>query len=603
LGSLESARLSVPPAFADLPVPGPMAGGCPLLLRILRLAVAVAACACFSAPVSGIRKDVGLISPMMCRSTVQGRHLISDDNGYVCPALAFDPWSHCCPITGARFSCQGCKLDSQCCNSYEYCVSCCLNPSKTKKEDVLKLKVAKPLTAGTYMSVFDFCVGRCRHGSTSVVHENAYASDFHHCFSVRQNSTGESNSVRFLGINIIVGRPGESCSLVCKARGQSCVPSRLSALNKCEILQKYMRCKSGCFRSLGPDQPAEVVDEAPTSLIQLDINILFDKPRLVLRTNIRIQEHACTCRWMSGSHVMVHINIPGGSVHVHEMGKKICLLLSSKGVVGLEIFHKFWSLPTFAIIFTLTRGSSCNTLLCWFLFLALLKGWVHEYVSQELCPPECIGERQVAFWGVILHLPDELIGEGPVIVLLYFSVQLLHPAYLDEKSSEVTSCLLPQPLLDTVPKLAVAVLPPELINGAEVLCRDELDLREEDIPPTPWRLRRSRVGEGGLSAAAGVTGVGVDELGVEVVVTEGEVFEKSLKEMLLLLLVDWREAFAMDGRRAGFRIEGRKKKGKEMMIKEWLEFCQRLVCTCCTWLVVGCIWERIQRRAVIGGFW
>ncbi|XP_062182054.1 uncharacterized protein LOC133886329 [Phragmites australis] len=183
---------------------------------------------------------------------------------YVCSALSINPWSHCCSRTGARFSCQGCKLDLLCCNSYEYCVSCCLNPSKTKKGDVLK-----PVTAGTYTNVFDFCMGRCRHSSASVVHENAYASDFHHCFSVKQNSSGsiESSSVsRLLGINAIVGRPGESCSLVCKVRGQSCVRIRLSVLNKCEILQKYMRCKSGSFRSLGLDQPAEVVDEAPTNL-------------------------------------------------------------------------------------------------------------------------------------------------------------------------------------------------------------------------------------------------------------------------------------------------------------------------------------------------
>lgn len=40
-------------------------------------------------------------------------------------------------------------------------------------------------------------------------------------------------------------------------------------------LQKYMRCKSGCFRSLGPDQPAEVVDEAPTSLVRIILGLLF----------------------------------------------------------------------------------------------------------------------------------------------------------------------------------------------------------------------------------------------------------------------------------------------------------------------------------------
>ncbi|EEC67984.1 hypothetical protein OsI_35752 [Oryza sativa Indica Group] len=239
------------------------------LLHLLPRIVCAAFFACLPGLVAGIRKDIGLAAPIMCRSTVQGRHLISDDNGYVCSSLSIDPWSRCCPRTGSRFSCQGCKLDLQCCDSYEYCVSCCLNPSRTKETDVLKLKVARPVTSGTYRNVFDFCMGRCRHSSASVVHENAYASDFHHCFLLQQNSSGSADSgsgPRLDGINISIGRRGESCSSVCRAKGQSCVPSRLSVLNKCEILQKYMRCKSGCFSSLGPDQPAQVVDEAPSNL-------------------------------------------------------------------------------------------------------------------------------------------------------------------------------------------------------------------------------------------------------------------------------------------------------------------------------------------------
>ncbi|KAK1646141.1 hypothetical protein QYE76_063946 [Lolium multiflorum] len=242
--------------------------------RILYAAAAAAFCACLPAPVSAIRKDIGLAEPILCRRTVQGRHLISDDNGYVCSALSVDPSSRCCPRTGARFSCQGCNHDLQCCNSYEYCVSCCLDPSRTNEGDVQKLKVAKPVTAGTYTDIFDFCMGRCRHSSASVVHENAYVSDFHHCFMMQQNSSGSTESncgsrdcgSRLAGINILLGRQGESCNSVCGAKGQSCVPSKLSELNKCEILQKYMRCKSGCFPSLGPDQPAEVVDEAPRNL-------------------------------------------------------------------------------------------------------------------------------------------------------------------------------------------------------------------------------------------------------------------------------------------------------------------------------------------------
>uniref|UniRef100_A0A0E0J0L0 SREBP regulating gene protein n=1 Tax=Oryza nivara TaxID=4536 RepID=A0A0E0J0L0_ORYNI len=206
------------------------------LLHLLPRIVCAAFFACLPGLVAGIRKDIGLAAPIMCRSTVQGRHLISDDN--VLPK-----------------------------NRVTFFLS-------TKETDVLKLKVARPVTSGTYRNVFDFCMGRCRHSSASVcsivtVHENAYASDFHHCFLLQQNSSGSADSgsgPRLDGINISIGRSGESCSSVCRAKGQSCVPSRLSVLNKCEILQKYMRCKSGCFSSLGPDQPAQVVDEAPSNL-------------------------------------------------------------------------------------------------------------------------------------------------------------------------------------------------------------------------------------------------------------------------------------------------------------------------------------------------
>ncbi|BBN68115.1 hypothetical protein Prudu_285S000300 [Prunus dulcis] len=93
-----------------------------------------------------------------------------------------------------------------------------------KEEQVMNVKVAKPATAGKYSNVFDFCAGRCRHNSESVVHENAYLSDFHHCFSLPSNS--------------------------------SVLASKM----------KYMSCKGTCLASIGPDQPAEVVDDAPEDL-------------------------------------------------------------------------------------------------------------------------------------------------------------------------------------------------------------------------------------------------------------------------------------------------------------------------------------------------
>ncbi|KAJ3671500.1 hypothetical protein LUZ60_007579 [Juncus effusus] len=222
-----------------------------------------------SIKVPAIRNDIGF-KIASCKTTVQGRYLISDDNGYVCSSLSIDLSSRCCPKGEERFSCQGCNVESQCCNSYEYCVSCCLNPSRTREDQAVRIKIAKPITARTYSSVFDFCAGRCRHNSASVVHENAYASEFHHCFSMQQNSSAVSKESKIesklTGIDVLVGRAGESCDLVCRSRGQSCLSNRLSLLNRCEVLEKYMRCRSGCFVSMGADQPAEVSDDAPSHL-------------------------------------------------------------------------------------------------------------------------------------------------------------------------------------------------------------------------------------------------------------------------------------------------------------------------------------------------
>ncbi|KAJ4913389.1 Uncharacterized protein Rs2_08010 [Raphanus sativus] len=63
-----------------------------------------------------------------------GRYLISDDEGYVCDAVSLDSRTRCCPLKGERFSCHGCNVLSQCCSSYEFCVSCCLNPTRTLLE-------------------------------------------------------------------------------------------------------------------------------------------------------------------------------------------------------------------------------------------------------------------------------------------------------------------------------------------------------------------------------------------------------------------------------------------------------------------------------------
>ncbi|XVF37717.1 hypothetical protein REPUB_Repub20aG0033600 [Reevesia pubescens] len=145
----------------------------------------------------------------------------------------------------------------------------CVMPSHWIHSPVAVLKEETNSLVRTYLSAFDFCSGRCRHNSESVVHENAYVSDFHHCFSLPSNSFGSTVSpveARLNGINVVIGREGESCDSVCKLNGQSCVLNKLLILNQCDIIQKYVSCKGACLASVGADQPAEVVDDAPKHL-------------------------------------------------------------------------------------------------------------------------------------------------------------------------------------------------------------------------------------------------------------------------------------------------------------------------------------------------
>ncbi|KAI5390653.1 hypothetical protein KIW84_075814 [Lathyrus oleraceus] len=261
---------------------------------------------------TAIRKDIGFKFTPFCKTTVQGRYLLSDNNGYVCNALSIDSKSRCCPQTGKKFSCHGCNLLSQCCNSYEYCVSCCLNPAlgvmkvflTTALGDVviaLKVWFMKMLILVTSITAFlchQTLLTATFHSNDIVlhIHLDTYTSAMlllwvvvdlglcriYFCFwPIYSNfdgiwyfscmeSTGSNSTLteaRLNGINVVVGRQGESCNSVCKSRGQSCVPNKLVVLNHCDIIQKYMNCKGSCLPSVGPDQPAEVVYDAPKLLV------------------------------------------------------------------------------------------------------------------------------------------------------------------------------------------------------------------------------------------------------------------------------------------------------------------------------------------------
>lgn len=65
-----------------------------------------------------------------CRNSIQGKVLIVDDEGYVCPRNQLLN-NGCCKVTAKsiQYNCKTCN-DDGCCAVYERCVSCCLNPNK-----------------------------------------------------------------------------------------------------------------------------------------------------------------------------------------------------------------------------------------------------------------------------------------------------------------------------------------------------------------------------------------------------------------------------------------------------------------------------------------
>ncbi len=87
------------------------------------------------------------------------------------------------PLSSPSFA-RRCNLEDRCCSEYELCVSCCLRPDhKAAELAPTTPKFARMAAAGTWGNAFEYCSGICRSHGRSTVHENAYISDRHHCFS------------------------------------------------------------------------------------------------------------------------------------------------------------------------------------------------------------------------------------------------------------------------------------------------------------------------------------------------------------------------------------------------------------------------------------
>lgn len=137
---------------------------------------------------------------IQCRNSVQGKVLIADDRGAIC--LRKDvQLNGCCDDkspTTKQYSCETCQDQSGCCAIYEYCISCCMQPSK--KPLLNNIVGGSSKTSETFNVLFasitdhfELCLTKCRTSSASVQHENSYRDPkAKHCYG--DNISQQHNS-------------------------------------------------------------------------------------------------------------------------------------------------------------------------------------------------------------------------------------------------------------------------------------------------------------------------------------------------------------------------------------------------------------------------
>jgi len=105
---------------------------------------------------------------------------------------------------------------------------------------------------GRWDSPFHYCAGKCRTTSVVTIHENAYISPAHHCWSpsgIPRVPKREGTPPLPSGARVIASGPGETCEAACGVLGLVCSPGGALPLNDCNVLRDHFHCEAGCVDS------------------------------------------------------------------------------------------------------------------------------------------------------------------------------------------------------------------------------------------------------------------------------------------------------------------------------------------------------------------
>nr|XP_058896363.1 SREBP regulating gene protein isoform X19 [Kogia breviceps] len=156
-----------------------------------------------------------------CRNSIQGKHLITDELGYVCERKDLLV-NGCCNVNvpgTKQYCCDGC-LSNGCCSAYEYCVSCCLQPNKQLLLERF-LNRAAVAFQNLFMAVedhFELCLAKCRTSSQAMPKQTAsycpccsrHRPKVRHLFSDRSEWGPSPSAMRSLPARVTQPGRGES---------------------------------------------------------------------------------------------------------------------------------------------------------------------------------------------------------------------------------------------------------------------------------------------------------------------------------------------------------------------------------------------------------
>ncbi|CAO1382815.1 unnamed protein product [Diamesa serratosioi] len=132
-------------------------------------------------------------SKEICKNSKQGPKFIVDERGFVCE-LSDLLTTGCCDIDSEKtklYQCESCNA-ANCCQIYEYCVSCCNNPDKVPMLEKLIAKAndRQSLLFSSISDQFSLCLSLCRTNS-NIDKCRSFGIEFHLDTNINKFQIGE----------------------------------------------------------------------------------------------------------------------------------------------------------------------------------------------------------------------------------------------------------------------------------------------------------------------------------------------------------------------------------------------------------------------------